>query len=41
MKHPFITSAKGPESLKELITLAIKNKKKVVGPFIFGSFLLF
>jgi len=32
MKHPFITSAKGPESLKELITLATKNKKKKMKP---------
>lgn len=29
IKHPFITGAKGPESLKDLIALATKNKKKV------------
>lgn len=29
LKHPFITGAKGADSLKEFIALAMKNKKKV------------
>lgn len=36
-KHPFITGAKGPESLKDLIALAMKNKKKVQKLFLLQS----